>query len=120
MDARGARADRSAADASTAALTKTAQQMTGIVELIDDIAAAQQYLAARILAGATAEASKAAGAEIEKVAGLFGVVFWPEEGAITHSSATAVIGADGRLRAVVDGSSYRASQLLDVIENALR
>ena len=59
-------------------------------------------------------------AAVQRVAEQFGVVYWPEEGAISHSSATAIIGVDGRLKAVLDGSSHRAQQLLHLIENQLR
>lgn len=57
---------------------------------------------------------------IQTTGGLFGVVFWPEEGAVTHTSSTAVIGADGRLKAILLGSDHRAEQLLDLIERQLR
>ncbi len=57
---------------------------------------------------------------IREVGGLFGVVFWPEDGVITHTSATGVIGKDGRLKAVVQGSSHRAGQIADLIANQLR
>jgi len=56
---------------------------------------------------------------IQRIGGLFGVVFWPEEGAVTHTSATAIIGADGRLKALVEGSNYRAGQLKDLVEQQL-
>ncbi len=59
-------------------------------------------------------------ARIHEAGGLFGVVFWPEEGAITHTSATAILGADGRLRALIEGSAYRPEQLKDLVENQLR
>lgn len=59
-------------------------------------------------------------ATIQTVAGYFGVVFWPEEGAITHTSSTAILGPDRRLRAVVSGSSFRAEQLRDLVEKHLR
>jgi len=52
---------------------------------------------------------------IHEVGNLFGQVFFPDEGAITHTSATAVIGKDGRLKALLEGSSYTARQLKDVI-----
>jgi protein SCO1/2 len=55
--------------------------------------------------------------QIRDVAGIFGLVYWPEEGSITHTVATAVIGRDGRLAALIDGSSYRPEQLRDLIEH---
>jgi protein SCO1/2 len=56
---------------------------------------------------------------IRDVAGIFGLVYWPEEGSITHTVATAVIGRDGKLAALIDGSSYRPEQLRDLIQHTL-
>jgi protein SCO1/2 len=53
--------------------------------------------------------------DIRKVAGYFGVVYWPEEGAITHTSSTAIIDRTGRLAAQVEGSSFTSQQLLDLV-----
>jgi protein SCO1 len=58
-------------------------------------------------------------AQIQEVAGLFGLVYWPDEGSITHSVATAIIGRDGTLLAKIDGASYRPDQLVALIEHAL-
>jgi protein SCO1/2 len=58
--------------------------------------------------------------KIQEVAGLFGLVYWPEEGSITHTVATAVVGRDGTLVAKIDGAAYRPDQLLALIERALR
>jgi protein SCO1/2 len=55
--------------------------------------------------------------EIHKVAGHFGVIFWPEEGSITHTSSTAIIDATGRLVAVVEGSSFTSQQLIDLVQS---
>ncbi len=57
--------------------------------------------------------------EITKVAGYFGLIYWPEEGVITHTSATAVIGRDGRLEGRIEGSSYRPEQLRDLVLRSL-
>ena len=57
---------------------------------------------------------------IREIGGLFGVVFWPDDGVITHTSATAIIGKDGRLKAVVQGSSHRAEQIVDLVGNQPR
>ena len=57
--------------------------------------------------------------QIRDVAGIFGLVYWPEEGSITHTVATAVIGRDGKLAALIDGSSYRPDQLRDLIQHTL-
>ena len=57
--------------------------------------------------------------QIQEVAGLFGLIYWPEEGSITHTVATAVIGRDGTLLAQIDGAAYRPDQLLALVEHAL-
>jgi protein SCO1/2 len=56
-----------------------------------------------------------ADAEIRSVAQPFGLVYFAEEGSMTHSSRTAVIGRDGRLAGMVDGSAFAVSQLGDLI-----
>jgi protein SCO1/2 len=57
--------------------------------------------------------------EIRKVAGHFGVIFWPEEGTITHTSSTAIVDSTGRLAATVEGSSYTSQQLIDLVQSLL-
>lgn len=57
--------------------------------------------------------------QIRETAGLFGLIYWPEEGSITHTVATAIIDREGRLAALIEGSSYRAEQLRDLIQNNL-
>jgi protein SCO1/2 len=54
-------------------------------------------------------------AEIRRVADRFGLVWWPEEGLLAHTSQTGVIGRDGKLVALVEGSNYSADQLGDLI-----
>lgn len=53
--------------------------------------------------------------QIQEVAGLFGLVYWPEEGSITHTVATAVIRRDGTLAAKIDGAGYRPDELRALI-----
>jgi protein SCO1/2 len=57
--------------------------------------------------------------QIQEVAGFFGLVYWPEEGSITHTVTTAVIGRDGTLLAQIDGAGYRPDQLRALIEHAM-
>jgi protein SCO1/2 len=57
--------------------------------------------------------------DVRRVAGQFGVVYWAEEGAITHTSSTAIVDRDGRLGAVLEGSSFTSQQLIDLV-NAFR
>jgi protein SCO1/2 len=56
---------------------------------------------------------------IRKVAGHFGVVYWSEEGAITHTSSTAIIDRAGKLAALVEGSSFTSQQLIDLVRTEL-
>lgn len=65
----------------------------------------------RFLTGSSSDA--------QKVAGRFGMNYWAEEGLITHTSMTGVLSRDGKLAAVVEGSSYRAKELGDLIEKEL-
>ena len=59
-------------------------------------------------------------AKIREIGGLFGLVYWPEDGVITHTSTTAVIGRGGQLRALVEGTTYRAGQLLALTSSFLQ
>jgi protein SCO1/2 len=53
---------------------------------------------------------------VRKVCRGFGVDFWPEEGALTHSLHTIVIDRQGRLAANLAGNEYTAGQLGDLVE----
>ena len=57
--------------------------------------------------------------QIQSAAAPFGMAYWPEEGLMTHSSATALIAPDGRLSALLEGSSFTARQLIDLVETVL-
>jgi len=58
-------------------------------------------------------------AEIQRIANRFGLVYWPEEGLLTHTSQTGIITRDGRLAALIEGSSYEEDQLGDFIARQL-
>ncbi len=53
--------------------------------------------------------------EVEAVAKEFGMLYFAEEGSMTHTSETLVIGRGGRLAGIVDGPGYAVSQLGDLI-----
>lgn len=57
--------------------------------------------------------------DTEPVARRFGLTHWAEEGVIVHNSQTAVIDRQGRLAAMVEGSSYRLEQLTDLVRQTL-
>lgn len=57
--------------------------------------------------------------QIRMAAARLGIVYWPEEGVITHTSNVAVIGRTGRLEALVEGLSFTARQLGDLVEHHL-
>ena len=56
---------------------------------------------------------------IKEVAGWFGLVFWPEENMIAHTVTTAVVDREGRIAALIQGSSFRPAELRDLIESTL-
>jgi protein SCO1/2 len=58
--------------------------------------------------------------QIRRVAASFGIVYWPEDGAITHTSNIGIVGRSGRLEAVVEGLSFTAQQLGDMIAHQLK
>jgi protein SCO1/2 len=53
--------------------------------------------------------------DIRKIAGHFGLVYFAEEGAITHTSSTVLINPEGRLVARLEGSGHTAKQLGDLV-----
>jgi protein SCO1 len=53
--------------------------------------------------------------EIRALASRFGVLYWAEDGALTHSSAVAMISPDGRMIAQLEGSAYSVKQLADLV-----
>jgi len=58
-------------------------------------------------------------ADIQVLASQLGLVYWPEDGLLTHTSQTGVISRDGRLSALIEGSSYEEDQLGDLIARQL-
>ena len=52
--------------------------------------------------------------DIRRIAGHFGLVYWPEEGVITHTSSTALISPEGKLLALLEGSAFTSRQLIDL------
>ena len=58
--------------------------------------------------------------QIRSIAERFGVLYWPEDGSLSHSTETAIIAPDGRLAALVDGPNYAAYQLGDLIARQLK
>ena len=57
--------------------------------------------------------------ETTPVARRFGLIHWAEEGVIVHNSQTAIIDRQGRLAAMVEGSTYRLEQLADLVRQEL-
>jgi protein SCO1/2 len=58
-------------------------------------------------------------ADIQRLASQLGLVYWPEDGLLTHTSQTGIISRDGRLAALIEGSSYEEDQLGDLIARQL-
>ena len=57
--------------------------------------------------------------EIEAVAKHFGMLYFAEEGSMTHTTETVVIGRSGKLAGIVDGPGYAVSQLGDLVSAEL-
>lgn len=57
--------------------------------------------------------------QIRETAGSFGLVFWPEENMIAHTVTTAVVDREGRIAALVQGSTFRPAELRDLILSVL-
>jgi protein SCO1 len=55
--------------------------------------------------------------EIKKVAGYFGLEYWPDRDQIIHSLRTAVIGPDGKLVKLYLGNEWKPSEILSQLRN---
>jgi protein SCO1 len=59
-------------------------------------------------------------AEVQRLARPLGLNSWQDEGLLTHSLHTVIIGRDGRIVANLAGNDYSARQLGDLVEAVLR
>lgn len=57
--------------------------------------------------------------DVAKIAAALGEIYWTDEGSIGHNSSTAVVGRDGRIAAIVEGSTWRVEQLENVLRHEL-
>jgi protein SCO1/2 len=57
--------------------------------------------------------------EVKRICHSFGVNFWPDEGALTHSLHTIIIDRQGKLAANFEGNEFTAEQLGDFVEAVL-
>jgi len=57
--------------------------------------------------------------DVSTLAAELGEVYWSDEGTIGHNSTTSIIGRDGRLAAMVEGSAWRIDQLEHLIAREL-
>ena len=57
--------------------------------------------------------------EVQKVCRMFGMSFWPDEGFMTHSLHTVIVGRDGKVVANLEGNEFTAQQLGDFVETVL-
>lgn len=58
--------------------------------------------------------------DIERVTGMFGMDYFPEEGLMSHSLHTAIIDRQGRLVANIEGNRFTADQLGDLVDTLLK
>jgi len=59
-------------------------------------------------------------ADLPQIAGYFGLAYKPENGLITHSLSTAVIGPDGKIVSWYHGSEWQVADLVQDAAGALR
>jgi len=57
--------------------------------------------------------------DIERVTGMFGMDYFPEEGLMSHSLHTAIIDRHGKLVANIEGNRFTPDQLGDLVSTAL-
>jgi len=57
--------------------------------------------------------------DVKQVCSRYGMNFWPDEGALTHSLHTVVIDRQGRLVANIEGNQFSAEQLGDLVATTL-
>jgi protein SCO1/2 len=57
--------------------------------------------------------------DVAAFAAKLGEVYWTDEGSIGHNSMTSIVGRDGRLAAMVDGSAWRIDQLANLVAHEL-
>jgi len=57
--------------------------------------------------------------DVAPLATRLGEIYWSDEGSIGHNSATAIVDRNGRLAATLEGSSWRADQLEQLILHQL-
>jgi protein SCO1/2 len=60
------------------------------------------------------------GPEVERVCNMFGVDFFADEGLVNHSLHTLIINRQGNLVANIEGNRYTSTQLVDLVQTALR
>jgi protein SCO1 len=58
-------------------------------------------------------------AEVRRVAGVFGVEYWRDEGAVLHSLNTVVIDRQGKLAANLSGNDFTGGQLVDLVNTVV-
>jgi protein SCO1/2 len=57
--------------------------------------------------------------DVQRVARMFGMEFWNEEGFLTHSFHTIVVDRDGKLLANLEGNQFTSQQLGDLVQTVM-
>ena len=57
--------------------------------------------------------------EIHRVASMFGMDFWSNDGLITHTLHTVVLDRSGQLAANLEGNQFTAKQLADLVRSVM-
>lgn len=57
--------------------------------------------------------------DVAKVAGLFGVIYWEQDGTIEHNMRTVIIGPDQKVRHIERGADFKVGELAAKIQKWL-
>jgi len=57
--------------------------------------------------------------DVSQIAPLLGEIYWADEGTIGHNSTTSILDGEGRLAAMLEGSTWRLDQLENLISHQL-
>jgi protein SCO1 len=58
--------------------------------------------------------------DIQKVAGMFGMNFWSDDGFVTHSLHTVILDRKGQLAANLEGNAFTAEELGDLVQTIMK
>ena len=58
--------------------------------------------------------------QVKKIAGYFGLMYYPEKDQIIHALRTVIIGPDGKVAKVYSGNEWKPEEVVEAMENISR